>query len=110
MLTKSVISAVNYGTTGFVIGHELSHGFDNEGKLSKLRDLISYTHRRLSRVVRAILGIQFDKEGYKIPWTSEYASQYEERSICFVDQYANYTLDVTNEDGDHVQVNSFLNV
>ncbi|KAF3425022.1 LOW QUALITY PROTEIN: hypothetical protein E2986_10237 [Frieseomelitta varia] len=70
--------AINYGTTGFVIGHELSHGFDNEG-------------------------IQFDKEGYKIPWTSEYASQYEERSMCFVDQYANYTLDITNEDGDHVK-------
>lgn len=27
----SFISAVNYGTTGFVIGHELSHSFDNEG-------------------------------------------------------------------------------
>ncbi|XP_043516227.1 neprilysin-like [Frieseomelitta varia] len=75
--------AINYGTTGFVIGHELSHGFDNEG-------------------------IQFDKEGYKIPWTSEYASQYEERSMCFVDQYANYTLDITNEDGDHVKLDGYL--
>ncbi|KOX80630.1 Membrane metallo-endopeptidase-like 1 [Melipona quadrifasciata] len=79
--------AINYGATGFVIGHELSHGFDNEG-------------------------IQFDKDGYKMEWTSECESQYEERSMCFVDQYDNYTLDITNEDGDPVmsfQASSYTN-
>ena len=28
-------SALKYGITGFMIGHELSHGFDSSGKMSK---------------------------------------------------------------------------
>ncbi|XP_017877893.1 neprilysin-like isoform X2 [Ceratina calcarata] len=76
--------AVNYGTTGFVIGHELSHSFDNEG-------------------------IQFDKNGYKISWPSRFAStEYEERSMCFVDQYGNYTLDIRDDKGKHIRLDGNL--
>lgn len=75
--------AINYGATGFTIGHEFSHAFDNEG-------------------------IQLNKDGNRMEWTSEYKSQYEERFMCFVDQYDNYTLDVTNEDGDPVMLDGNL--
>ncbi|XP_017787951.1 PREDICTED: neprilysin-like [Habropoda laboriosa] len=82
--TPLLPDVVNYGTTGFVIGHELSHGFDNEG-------------------------IQFDKEGYRISWTSQPASyEYEERAMCFVEQYGNYTLDITDEYGKHVKLDGHL--
>ncbi|CAL7934008.1 unnamed protein product [Xylocopa violacea] len=82
--TPLLPDAVNYGTTGFVIGHELSHSFDNEG-------------------------IQFDKNGYKISWTSKHASdEFHERTMCFVDQYDNYTLDITDEDGSRYKLDGNL--
>lgn len=53
-------------------------------------------------------GIRFDKEGYKIPWNSKNISEeFEEQSMCFVDQYNNYVLDVTDENGEPFKV-SFL--
>lgn len=50
-------------------------------------------------------GIRFDKEGYKIPWNSKNISkEFEKQSMCFVDQYNNYVLDVTDEDGKFFKV------
>ncbi|XP_029033281.2 neprilysin-like [Osmia bicornis bicornis] len=82
--TSLLPDAINYGTTGFVIGHELSHSLDNEG-------------------------IQFDKDGYKISWNSQNASgEYDEKAQCFVDQYDNYTLDITDKHGHHIKVDGQL--
>lgn len=59
--------AVNYGAAGAVIGHELTHGFDDQGR-------------------------RFDAAGnLRDWWTASDAKAYEERSSCFVDQYAGYT-------------------
>lgn len=58
--------AVNFGLAGAVMGHELSHAFDDSG------------HR-------------FDGEGnMRNWWTAEDASNYEERAACFVKQYSAY--------------------
>lgn len=55
--------AVNYGAIGVVIGHEMTHGFDDQGRL-------------------------FDKEGnMKEWWTAEDAAKFEEKSKVLVDQY-----------------------
>ncbi|MGZ6126453.1 MAG: M13 family metallopeptidase, partial [Myxococcales bacterium] len=60
--------APNYGNTGSTIGHELTHGFDDEGR-------------------------QFDAEGnLKDWWTKEDARRFEERVQCVRDQYAQYTI------------------
>jgi putative endopeptidase len=59
--------AVNYGAAGSVIGHELTHGFDDEGR-------------------------QFDAQGnLKDWWTPEDAKAFDERAQCVVDQYAGFT-------------------
>ena len=59
--------AVNYGAIGAVIGHELTHGFDDQGR-------------------------RFDAEGnLRDWWTAADAKAFEERAQCFVDQYAGYT-------------------
>ncbi len=51
-----------------LIGHEITHGFDNSGR-------------------------QFDKDGNRIPWwTDETIKQFIERKTCIVDQYSNYTV------------------
>jgi len=70
--------APNYGNTGSTIGHELTHGFDDEGR-------------------------QFDAHGnLKDWWTPKDAQQFEQRTACVVNQYAQYTVI------DNIKINSKL--
>jgi endothelin-converting enzyme/putative endopeptidase len=60
--------APNYGNTGATIGHELTHGFDDEGR-------------------------QFDAKGnLKDWWTKQDAARFNERLQCVQDQYAQYVV------------------
>ena len=67
--------AVNYGAMGAVIGHELTHGFDDEGR-------------------------KFDARGNMSDWwTAEDAKNYEARAKCVESQFAAYTFDGQNVNG-----------
>ena len=58
--------AVNYGGIGAVIGHELTHGFDDEGR-------------------------QFDAHGNLHDWWTEADSKaFDERAACIADQYSSF--------------------
>jgi putative endopeptidase len=58
--------AINFGLAGAVIGHEMSHAFDDKGHL-------------------------FDGEGnMRNWWTPEDSRNYDERAACFVRQYSSY--------------------
>ena len=60
--------APNYGDTGATIGHELTHGFDDEGR-------------------------QFDAKGdLKDWWTKSDAEEFQKRADCVSDQYSQYTV------------------
>ncbi|HMW75377.1 MAG TPA: M13 family metallopeptidase, partial [Saprospiraceae bacterium] len=60
--------AINYGAIGAVIGHEMTHGFDDQGRL-------------------------YDNEGNLGDWwTAEDAKAYESRAQKVVDQYNAYTV------------------
>lgn len=117
---SSSFRAINYGTTGFVIGHELSHSFDNEGTVLWSTSMLQLQRDSFSNYFATPftwnssdllhLGIQFNTEGYKTAWVSEEVfDEYEERAECFVEQYDNYTLDVKDKHGHHVKVNFFVN-
>jgi putative endopeptidase len=55
--------AVNYGAIGLVIGHEISHGFDDQGR-------------------------KFDANGnLRDWWTSEDGKKYDERAACISQEY-----------------------
>ena len=70
--------APNYGNTGGTIGHELTHGFDDEGR-------------------------KFDAKGnLKEWWTEKDDKAFSERAQCIVDQYAQYTI------VDDIKINSKL--
>jgi putative endopeptidase len=70
--------APNYGNTGGTIGHELTHGFDDQGR-------------------------QFDAQGnLKDWWTPEDAKAFTDRAQCIADQYAQYVI------VDDVRINSKL--
>jgi endothelin-converting enzyme/putative endopeptidase len=60
-------AAVNFGGAGAVIGHELTHGFDDQGR-------------------------QFDARGnLKDWWTPADAKAFEERAQCVADEYGGFT-------------------
>ena len=62
----SADDAPNYGDTGATIGHELTHGFDDEGR-------------------------QFDAQGnLRDWWTAEDGKQFDQRASCVSDQYSQY--------------------
>ena len=61
-------AAPNYGDTGGTIGHELTHGFDDEGR-------------------------QFDAQGnLRDWWTEEDGKEFVKRASCVSDQYSGYTI------------------
>ncbi len=58
--------AVNYGDIGSVIGHEMTHGFDDQGR-------------------------KFDAKGnLKDWWTAEDGKKFEERATCTADEYSSF--------------------
>jgi len=61
-------AAPNYGNTGGTIGHELTHGFDDEGR-------------------------QFDATGnLRDWWTEADGKEFEKRASCISDQYSQYVI------------------
>ena len=63
--------AVNYGSIGVVIGHEISHGFDDQGS-------------------------QFDAQGrLQNWWTPDDLKNFQARTQCVVDQFEGYFIEPT---------------
>ena len=61
-------AAPNYGDTGATMGHELTHGFDDEGS-------------------------QFDAQGnLRNWWTENDRKEFDHRAQCVIDQYSGYTI------------------
>ena len=65
------LDAVNYGAIGVVIGHEISHGFDDQGA-------------------------QFDAQGrLNNWWTPDDLKKFQAKTACVVDQFDNYYIEPT---------------
>jgi endothelin-converting enzyme/putative endopeptidase len=61
--------AINYGAIGVVIGHEISHGFDDQGA-------------------------QYDAQGHlRNWWTEEDLARFRERTNCVVNQFESYFIE-----------------
>ncbi|XP_037931990.1 neprilysin-1-like [Teleopsis dalmanni] len=61
--------SLNYGGIGVVIGHEITHGFDDKGR-------------------------QFDKDGNMMQWWNNATIEaFRERTQCIIDQYSKYKID-----------------
>ncbi|CAB1314695.1 unnamed protein product, partial [Coregonus sp. 'balchen'] len=64
--SKQQLQALNFGGIGMVIGHEITHGFDDNGR-------------------------NFDKDGNMLNWWSNYSAEhFKEQSQCMVQQYGNF--------------------
>ena len=65
---NNVDDAVNFGGIGMVIGHELTHGFDDQGS-------------------------QFDAHGnLKDWWTSKDSEEFHQREACIADEYGGFSV------------------
>ncbi|HUI53852.1 MAG TPA: M13 family metallopeptidase [Bryobacteraceae bacterium] len=65
---KSADDAVNFGGIGMVIGHELTHGFDDQGR-------------------------QFDLKGNLADWwTKEDGEEFRQRAACVADEYSGFSV------------------
>ncbi len=65
---KKMDDAVNFGGIGLVIGHELTHGFDDQGR-------------------------KFDPDGnLRDWWTADDGKEFEKRVSCVADEYSNFVV------------------
>ncbi|KAI4901513.1 hypothetical protein NFI96_033429 [Prochilodus magdalenae] len=68
--SKEQLQALNFGGIGMVIGHEITHGFDDSGR-------------------------NFDKDGNMLNWWSNFSAEhFRAQSQCMVQQYGNFTWDL----------------
>ena len=74
--SESIDNAVNYGAIGVVIGHELTHGFDDQGR-------------------------KFDGNGnLRDWWGPKDGQEFEKRAQCLVDEYSSFSpVEGTNLNG-----------
>jgi putative endopeptidase len=79
--------AINYGGIGGVIGHEITHGFDNSGR-------------------------KFDAQGNQADWwTAEDAKKFDERAKCIIDQFNGYFIEPeVHQNGELVQGESIADL
>ncbi|XP_028817619.1 neprilysin-like isoform X1 [Denticeps clupeoides] len=69
---KGQARSLNYGGIGMVIGHEITHGFDDSGR-------------------------NYDKDGdLKDWWTPSSTQEFQELSKCIVNQYGSFSWDLAN--------------
>ncbi len=71
LFSMDAVDAVNYGAIGQIIGHEISHGFDDQGA-------------------------QFDAQG-KLDnwWSKDDLAQFTQRGQCVADQFEHYFIEPT---------------
>ena len=72
--------AINYGAIGGVIGHEITHGFDNSGR-------------------------KFDAQGNQMDWwTAEDSKNFDARAKCIIDEFNSFVVEPgLNQNGELVQ-------
>uniref|UniRef100_A0A2I3HZZ9 Endothelin-converting enzyme 1 n=1 Tax=Nomascus leucogenys TaxID=61853 RepID=A0A2I3HZZ9_NOMLE len=75
--TRSSPKALNFGGIGVVVGHELTHAFDDQGR-------------------------EYDKDGNLRPWWKNSSVEaFKHQTECMVEQYSNYSVNGEPVNGRH---------
>lgn len=75
--TRASPKSLNFGGIGVVVGHELTHAFDDQGR-------------------------EYDKDGNLRPWWKNSSVEaFKRQTACMVEQYSNYTINGEAVNGKH---------
>lgn len=75
---------MNYGSIGYTIGHEITHGFDDRGR-------------------------QFDKNGVLINWWDDDTKEnFLRRAKCTIEQYSNFTVKIRSDEDRNMYVDKHV--
>ncbi|KAM6434597.1 endothelin-converting enzyme 1 isoform 1-T1 [Liasis olivaceus] len=75
--TRNYPKALNFGGIGVVVGHELTHAFDDQGR-------------------------EYDKDGNLRPWwKNSSVDAFKQHTECLVEQYGNYSINGEAVNGKH---------
>uniref|UniRef100_A0A8U7P6S7 Endothelin-converting enzyme 1 n=1 Tax=Corvus moneduloides TaxID=1196302 RepID=A0A8U7P6S7_CORMO len=75
--TRASPKSLNFGGIGVVVGHELTHAFDDQGR-------------------------EYDKDGNLRPWWKNSSVEaFKRQTACMVEQYSNYTVNGEAVNGKH---------
>uniref|UniRef100_A0A8C3GJU6 Endothelin-converting enzyme 1 n=1 Tax=Cairina moschata TaxID=8855 RepID=A0A8C3GJU6_CAIMO len=75
--TRASPKSLNFGGIGVVVGHELTHAFDDQGR-------------------------EYDKDGNLRPWWKNSSVEaFKQQTACMVEQYSNYTINGEAVNGKH---------
>lgn len=83
---NSFPNALNFGAMGVVMGHELTHAFDDQGR-------------------------EFDRDGDLAPWWNNATiERFQKRTECLVQQYSSYSINGQPLNGKQTLGKVYLNI
>ncbi|NWI21367.1 ECE1 enzyme, partial [Crypturellus soui] len=101
--TRASPKSLNFGGIGVVVGHELTHAFDDQGQTGTLATVAAEEPVGGSSPTAPLLaGREYDKDGNLRPWWKNSSVEaFKRQTECMVEQYGNYSVNGEAVNGKH---------
>ncbi|NWI58076.1 ECE1 enzyme, partial [Calyptomena viridis] len=101
--TRASPKSLNFGGIGVVVGHELTHAFDDQG-MARARRVGGWRGGWCGDEGSAVFsaGREYDKDGNLRPWWKNSSVEaFKHQTACMVEQYGNYSVNGEAVNGKH---------